>query len=447
MPVIPWYFVPEGDECLIITGGRAVKAPKGGGEAPEFRIVKGRGVWVSPFRKARRFRFTLMDTDVVERCPTNQGITINVQAVINFRLDRDVDSLYNSVPMFLRDNGEMLEAQAQKIFAGHLRSIVGTMTIDQIIGERQQLANEVLDASKTEMLRLGIVVESFQIQQFDDGGSDYIKYKAAPHIAGVQRDAAIAQAQATQQAAEAEQKSQQAILAAQKATALIAAANKAETDKAEALAAQAGPLQQADSQQAVIDKQAALAERNAELRQQQLVAEVIRPAEAQKQAIVIDAEARKAQTVANAEASKQQAVLNAQAQAEVAAQNAIAAGKQAEATIAQGDAEAHRTRVTKLAEAEGNQALAEAAAAGDRASLDKLSIEQMPAIFANLAAMYDGAQMTFYDGIEAPVRNMAGLGNQVMTMFNAFRAQMKEQERPEDAVNGQIDLAGVGVKK
>src|SRR6201999_2251913 len=94
-----------------------------------------------------------------------------------------------------------------RIFAGHLRSIIGSLTVEEIVTERQKLAIEVLDGSKEEMAKIGLIVDALQIQSIDDGDLGYIAAMAAPHNAAIQRQAQIAQSQARQAAAEAEQES------------------------------------------------------------------------------------------------------------------------------------------------------------------------------------------------------------------------------------------------
>src|SRR6201997_1515428 len=148
---------------------------------------------------------------------------------------------------------------AGRIFAGHLRSIIGSMTVEEIVTERQKLASEVLDGSKAEMATIGLIVDSLQIQSIDDMGAGYIAAMASPHNAAIQRQAKIAQSQADQDAAQAQQ----------------------ESPRQQAEEARAGPLAQAHAQQAVIQAQADLAQRQAELRQQQLVSEVVKPAQAE----------------------------------------------------------------------------------------------------------------------------------------------------------------------
>ena len=151
-----------------------------------------------------------------------------------------------------------------RIFAGHLRSIIGSMTVEEIITERQKLASEVLDGSKEEMAKIGLIVDALQIQSIDDGGLGYIKAMAAPHNARIQQAAQIAQAAADQAAAEAQQQSLRKQAEFERDTAVTRAGYAAETQAAEQKASQAGPLAQAQAQQEVIDEQTRLAQRQAE---------------------------------------------------------------------------------------------------------------------------------------------------------------------------------------
>src|SRR5258708_14694938 len=91
-----------------------------------------------------------------------------------------------------------------RVFAGHLRSIVGGLTVEQIIRERDRVAQEVKDGSHAEMEKLGIVVDALEIQEIEDS-SEYISNLAAPHAAAVASQARIARAQADQAAAEQQQ--------------------------------------------------------------------------------------------------------------------------------------------------------------------------------------------------------------------------------------------------
>jgi uncharacterized membrane protein YqiK len=263
-----------------------------------------------------------------------------------------------------------------RIFAGHLRSIVGSMTVEEIVTERQKLATEVLDGSKAEMVKMGLIVDSLQIQSIDDMGQGYIAAMAAPHNAAIQRQAKIAQAEADRAAAEAQQESARKQAEYERQTAVVQAQYKADIDKAQAEANQVGPLQQADSQREVIKRQTELAEREAELRQQQLVAEVVKPAEA----------------------------------------------------------DAERVRVLAKAEADRITIQAEAAASHNRVALDRMLIDQLPLIVREAAAGLANADITVLNGADGLGEIAAGLVSQGLSIFDAVKRNITPaEERARDS--------------
>src|SRR5437762_12685868 len=265
------YRVPAPDQAMMISGGRRWR-----GGAP-FRVVVGHGAFVVPFfRKARYLTLSMQEAEVGENCVTRQGISLNVRAVIAFKVGNDEESIVNVGQRFLSDQDQM-STLTGRIFAGHLRSITGSMTVEEIVTERQKLAIEVLDGSKAEMLKIGLIVDALQSQSIDDMNSGYIDNMAAPHNAAIRRQAQIAQAQANQAAAEAQQESERKQAEYARQTAVVQAQYKAEVDQAQAKAAQMGPLTEAQAQMEVINAQAELARRQAELRERQLVAEVVKP--------------------------------------------------------------------------------------------------------------------------------------------------------------------------
>src|SRR5881227_646639 len=195
------YRVPAPDEAMLVSGG------KYGMEGAPFRVVIGHGKFVTPmFRKVRYLTLSMQEAEVAETCVTKQGISLNVRSVIAFKVGNDRESIVNAGQRFLSDQ-EQMSVLTGRIFAGHLRSIIGSMTVEEIITERQKLATEVLDGSAIEMAKIGLIVDSLQIQSIDDMGAGYIAAMAAPHNAAIQRAAKVAASQADQAAAEAQQAS------------------------------------------------------------------------------------------------------------------------------------------------------------------------------------------------------------------------------------------------
>src|ERR1700759_434138 len=195
------YRVPAPDEAMLISG-------RGGGpEGAPFRVGIGHGAFVTPvFRKVRYLTLSMQEAEVAETCVTKQGISLNVRSVIAFKVGNDRESIVNAGQRFLSDQDQM-SVLTGRIFAGHLRSIIGSMTVEEIVTERQKLPTEGLDGAKGGMVKTGLSVDALQIQSIDDGDLGYIANMAAPHNAAIQRAAQISQSQARQQSAEAEQES------------------------------------------------------------------------------------------------------------------------------------------------------------------------------------------------------------------------------------------------
>jgi uncharacterized membrane protein YqiK len=354
------YRVPAADQALLISGGRRARSG-----AP-FRVLLGHGAFVNPFlRRVGVLTLAMCEAEVQETCVTGQGISVNVRAVIAFKVGNDEESIINAGQRFLSDQDQM-SVLTGRIFAGHLRSIVGSMTVEEIVTERQKLATEVLDGSKAEMAKIGLIVDSLQIQSIDDMGTGYIDAMAAPHVSAIQRQAKIAQAEADQASAEAQQASQRKQAEYGRQTAVVQAEYKAQVDKAQAQASQAGPLAQAQAQQEVLEMQTKLAQRNAELRQQQLVAEVVKPAEA----------------------------------------------------------EAEKVRTLAQAEAERMKILAEAAASNNRVALDRQLIDQLPQIVKEAAGGLAGANVSVLNGADGLGEIAAGLVAQGLTILDSVKSSL-----------------------
>src|ERR1700678_259019 len=139
------YRVPRPDEAMLVSGG------KFGMNGAPFRVVTGHGAFVLPFvRKANFLTLSMCEAEVSEQCVTKQGIALNVRAVIAFKVGNDQESIVNAGQRFLSDQDQM-SLLTGRIFAGHLRSIIGSMTVEEFVTERRQLATEVRDGVKGEL--------------------------------------------------------------------------------------------------------------------------------------------------------------------------------------------------------------------------------------------------------------------------------------------------------
>ncbi|MFB7943886.1 SPFH domain-containing protein [Kitasatospora phosalacinea] len=447
--------VAEPNEALVISGSKH-------GEGLGFRVVTGRGTFVVPgVQVVRRLSLDLNEAALDVECVTSQGIPVHVKGVVIFKVGDDPASIANAARRFL-DQQKMMGQRVHNVFAGHLRSIVGGLTVEDMIRDRERLTGETRSASGIEMEKLGLIIDSLQIQEILDP-TGYITNLAAPHAAAVQRDARIAAAEADRRATEAEQEAFARKAEATRNSGIQQAGYQAEMDTAAARALQAGPLAQAAARQEVVVQETKVAELEAHRKEQQLQADVRKPADARayetrtkaeadrdarisaaealaretdlktaaeanrvKVAAAAEAEATKARGLAAAEATR--ATGEAQAAAEAAKGLA-----EAEASRAKGLAEAEATRAQGLAEAEGIKARAAALAENQEAVVAQQLAENWPAIVrAGADAFGNVEHMVLLNGAEGMSEMFAkaltmggtglGLARQLLSSMNTAPA-------------------------
>ncbi|GHB39601.1 flotillin family protein [Streptomyces xanthochromogenes] len=374
--------VAEPNEALVISGSK--HRTEGLGEGMGFRIVTGRGTLVLPGVQAvRKLSLDLNETELSVDCVTQQGIPLRVRGVVIFKVGDDFVSIANAARRFL-DQQKMMSDRVHNVFAGHLRSIVGGLTVEDMIRDREKLTGQTRAACGTEMEKLGLIVDSLQIHEIEDP-TGYIKNLAMPHAAAVQRDARIAQAEANLRATEAEQAAFARMSEATRDSEILQAGYQAERDKAAASSRQAGPLADAAARQEVVVQETRVAELEAHRREQQLQADVRKPADAQAYEKRTLAEAERDARISAAQAKAKETELAAAAEA---TRVKAAAAAEAQATEARGLAAAKATRATGEAEAAATQARGLAQAESAKAQ----GLAEAEAIKARAAALAENQE-------------------------------------------------------
>jgi len=369
--------VAEPNEALIISGSKH-------GEGLGFRIVTGRGTFVVPgVQVVRRLSLDLNEADLDVECVTSQGIPVHVKGVVIFKVGDDSASIANAGRRFL-DQQKMMGQRVHNVFAGHLRSIVGGLTVEDMIRDRERMTGETRAASGAEMEKLGLIIDSLQIQEILDP-TGYIQNLAAPHAAAVQRDARIAAAEADRRATEAEQEAFARKAEATRNSGIQQAGYQAELETATARALQAGPLAQAAARQEVVVQETKVAELEGHRKEQQLQAEVRKPADARAYETRTKAEADRDARISAAEALARETELKAAAEAN---RVKVAATAEAEATRARGLAAAEATKATGQAEASAAEAKGLAQAEAARA----LGLAEAESIKARAAALAENQE-------------------------------------------------------
>jgi len=411
------YKVAGPNQAFIVTGrkGKAVLNPETGELTTDLsgqKVILGGGTFVIPFvQKLATMDLSSRRISVqIRGAVSGQGIKLNVEGVAIVKVGGNADQVRLAAQRFLSQQAD-IEPFTQEVLAGALRSIVGGLTVEQIIRDRAAFAQRVADESENSLTGQGLILDTFQIQDVTDDGS-YLADLGRPEAARIQQAASIAEANARQAAEQARIKAEEEIAVSQRALALRQAEIKAETDAAAANAASAGPLAQADRDQAILTEQEKVAVRQAALTERQLETEVRKPADAQRYRVEQEAEANRSAEIAAAEARKAASIAAAQAKAEEArltgeaeksrraalaeaeAIEGLRRGEaekarrtaEADATRAEGEAQAAAVLAVGQAEAEAMDKRAEAFAHYNDAAVLQMLIEVLPRVAKEVAA-------------------------------------------------------------
>jgi flotillin len=400
--------VAEPNEALIISGLREHQTPDGVGESLGFKIVTGKGTLVIPgVQTVRRLSLDLREAELAIDCVTHQGIPLGLKGVVIFKVGDDLVSIANAARRFLDQQANM-EHRVHNVFAGHLRAIVGNMTVEEMIRDREKLTQLTRASSGSEMEKLGLIVDSLQIQEIEDP-TGYIQNLGKPHAAAVASQARIAEAGADREATEREQEADALKADAVRTSRVKQAGFQAEVDTAAAEAKMAGPLAEAAAHQNVVVEETRVAELEAQREEQRLQATVRRPADAQAYQARTLAQGERDSRISAAEASAKEVELRAAADAERVKLTAAAeaehvrlqAGAEAESVRVRGEAEASSTqavgraqgeavRARGMAEAEAIKARADALAENQDAVIGQQLAENWPAIVEAAAKPFGG---------------------------------------------------------
>src|SRR5271167_1715928 len=359
-------------------------------------VYSGRGAIIFPMvQTCRDLSLELMSFDVApqQSLYTNQGVAVTVEAVAQIKVKSDKESILTAAEQFLSKRPEQRESLIRLVMEGHLRGIIGQLTVEQIVKEPEMVGDRMRSTCADDMSKMGLEVVSFTIKEVRDK-NEYITNMGRPDIARIKRDAevataeadrdiAIKRAEATRASAVAKAQADQERVAAETASMAkqaeatrdldIKRANYLEiSKKAQAQADKAYEIETNRQQQTVmleqvriqqVEREAQVKVQDAEIirRERELIATVLKQAEIERQRI---------ETLANAE--RQRLMSEAEGHA-----SAIRAQGEAEAEIIfkKGDAEARAMNVKAEAYQEYNQA----------AVVDKL-FTNMPEIVKALAS-------------------------------------------------------------
>jgi flotillin len=360
------------------------------------RIIKGRGTVIFPMLETyRELSLQLMSFDVApqQELYTAQGVAVTVEAVSQIKVKSDPESIITAAEQFLTKNDDERQGLIKLVMEGHLRGIIGQLSVEQIVKEPEMVGDRVRATCADDMTKMGLEVISFTIKEIRDK-NDYITNMGRPDVARVKRDAEIATAEAERDTAI---KRAEASRAAAVAT--------AQADQERVLAQTLSLAKQAESQRDLEIKKAQFLESTkrqqaqadkaydiqTNIMQQQVIAEEVkvRQVEKEQEIKVQDAEILRrereliATVLKSAEVDRRRIETMASAERQ---RNISEAEGRASAIRTQGEAEAEIILKKGQAEAQAMQVKAEAYQEWNQAAVVDKLLTNMPEIVRALTA-------------------------------------------------------------
>jgi len=402
---------------VAVLSGRKRKTADG--RIVGYRMVRGGAALRIPLlEKVEYLSLNVMTIPLeIKRAYTAQGVPVSVKAVANVKIRGDETSLHAAAERFLGMTMPQVQQVIFQTLEGHLRSILGNLTVEEVNSDRQSFAQKLTSEAATDLEKMGLGVDVLTIQEVSDE-EQYLDALGKRRTAEVKRDATIGEAEANRDAkiksATAMQEGEKArlgseadIAQSQRDLSIRQAQYQAEVQAEKARAEQAGPLSQAKARQAVVaeevkvertrtQEQISVQEQEVLRKQKELDATVIKPAEAERQAAVVRAEAAKASAVLEAEGRRSAMIAMAQAEQEKLKLEGMG---RAAAVEAEGRAEAAKIEALGLAQAKAIEAqgIAEATAIlrkaeawkefNDAARLQTI-LEKLPAIIESSTGVF-----------------------------------------------------------
>src|SRR5213596_2563532 len=394
------------NEVLVVSGRKHRYAdPDGTDRVRGFRIVKGGGTFVYPVvEKVDILSLELLTIDVqTPEVYTSKGVPVKVDGVAQIKVKGDDISISTAAEQFLSKQTEEIKNIAMQTLEGHLRAILGTMTVEDIYQNRDAFASKVQEVAAGDMANMGLGIVSFTIRDIRDT-QGYLDALGKPRIAQVKRDAQIAQAeadrdamikssQATQAGQEAKFQADSKIAEAQRdyqsnVAQYQAAVNqkKAEADLAYDLQKyKTGQLVKAEEIQVNIiekQKQIELQQQEIQRKQRELEATVQKPADAERYKVETLANARKFQLETEAAGAAAATKVSGFATADVSKATGIA---EAEANKARGLAEAAIIEAQGKATASAMQQKAESFKQYNEAAVIEMIVRVLPEVAGRIS--------------------------------------------------------------
>lgn len=392
------YVKASPDTAIIISGLR--KNPK---------VLIGKAGIKIPFLERKdelNLQLIPIDVKTSNAVPTADYININVDATVNVKISDNEERLKLAAQNFLNKNAEYIGRVAREVLEGNVREIVGKMALEEMVSDRQKFAFLVKENAEPDLAAMGLDIISFNVQNFVDGNG-VIENLGVDNIVKIQKNAAIsraesekeiakAQANAKREANDAEVNAESEIAKKKNELNIQKAELKRAADIKQAEADAAYKIQEEEQRKTVEittananiakqEKEILLKQREAEVMEQSLDAQIKKKAEADKFAKQQLADAQLYERQREAEAKKFETEKEAEAMKAQAEARKFTMEQEAEGIRTKGLAEAEAIRAKAVAEAEGIEKKAEAMAKMGEAAVLEMYFKALPEVVKNAA--------------------------------------------------------------
>ena len=198
MVVASRYKTVSPDEAMIITGGAlGGKNVLTDDSGRRVKIVRGGGAFIVPVLQQREYLSLLshkLDVSTPE-VYTSEGVPVMTDSVALIKVGSSVEDVATAAEQFLGKPDDELRAEAREVLEGHLRAILGTLTVEEVYRNRDKFAQEVQSVAALDLRKMGLQIVSFTIKDVRDNNG-YLEALGRPRIAAIKRDADIAEAEA-----------------------------------------------------------------------------------------------------------------------------------------------------------------------------------------------------------------------------------------------------------
>ena len=373
------------------------------------KVVIGKAAVRIPFFERLdklNLRLIPIDVETSNSVPTADYINISVDATVNIKVSNNPDKLRLAAENFLNKPTEYIAAVAREVLEGNVREIVGKMRLEEMVSDRQKFANLVKENAEPDLAAMGLDIISFNVQNFIDGNEvienlgidNIVKIKKSAAIARAEseRDIKVAQAAADKESNDAAVAAQTEIAKKQNELAIKKSELQMESDTKRAMADAAYEIQKEEQRRTIEittananiarqEREIELKQKEVQVKEQALEAEVKKQAEAEKYAAQQRSDAALYQRQKEAEAKQYEMQRAAEAKKAQAEAERYAKEQEAAGIKAVGEAEASAIAAKGLAEAEAMEKKAEAYAKYNKAAVAEMMIGVLPEIAAKVA--------------------------------------------------------------